>query len=74
LAVPEPVDVVQIFRRSEDVPPAVEQAIQIGAKAVWMQEGIVNEDAADRARRAGLAVVMDTCMRVAHRRLVGVEG
>jgi predicted CoA-binding protein/signal transduction histidine kinase len=74
LAVPEPVDVVQIFRRSEDVPPAVEQAIQIGAKAVWMQEGIINEDAADRARRAGLAVVMDTCMRVAHRRLVGVEG
>lgn len=73
-AVPEPVDVVQIFRRSEDVPPVVEQAIQIGAKAVWMQEGIVNEDAADLARRAGLAVVMDTCMRVAHRRLMGTEG
>ena len=74
LSVPEPVDVVQIFRRSEDVPPVVEQAIQIGAKAVWMQEGIVNEDAADLARRAGLAVVMDTCMRVAHRRLMGAEG
>jgi predicted CoA-binding protein/signal transduction histidine kinase len=74
LSVPEPVDVVQIFRRSEDVPPAVEQAIQIGAKAVWMQEGIINEDAADRARRAGLAVVMDTCMRVAHRRLMGAGG
>ncbi len=74
LSVPEPVDVVQIFRRSEDVLPVVEQAIQIGAKAVWMQEGIVNEDAADLARRTGLAVVMDTCMRVAHRRLVGTEG
>ena len=74
LSVPESVDVVQIFRRSEDVPPVVEQAIQIGAKAVWMQEGIINEDAADLARRAGLAVVMDTCMRVAHRRLMGTEG
>jgi predicted CoA-binding protein/signal transduction histidine kinase len=74
LSVPEPVDVVEIFRRSEDVLPVVEQAIQIGAKAVWMQEGIINEDAADRARRAGLAVVMDTCMRVAHQRLMGVEG
>jgi predicted CoA-binding protein len=71
LSVPEPVDVVQIFRRSEDVPPVVEQAIQIGAKAVWMQEGIVNEEAADLARRAGLDVVMHTCMRVAHQRLFG---
>jgi hypothetical protein len=71
LSVPEPVDVVQIFRRSEDVPPVVEQAIQIGAKAVWMQEGIINEDAADLARRAGLDVVMHTCMRVAHQRLFG---
>jgi predicted CoA-binding protein/signal transduction histidine kinase len=74
LSVPEPVDVVQIFRRSEDVPPVVEQAIQIGARAVWMQEGIINEDAADRARRAGLDVVMDTCMRVAHQRLLGSGG
>jgi hypothetical protein len=69
LSVPEPVDVVQIFRRSEDVPPVVEQAIQMGAKAIWMQEGIIHEAAADRARRAGLAVVMDACMRVAHQRL-----
>jgi predicted CoA-binding protein len=73
LSVPEPVDVVQIFRRSEDVPPVVEQAIQIGAKAVWMQEGIINEDAADLARRAGLDVVMHTCMRVAHQRLFGTR-
>ncbi len=67
---PMPVDVVQIFRRSEDVPPVVEQAIRSGAKAVWMQEGIIHEEAADRARRAGLTVIMDTCMRAAHQRLM----
>jgi len=71
LAVPQPVDVVQVFRRAEDVPPVIEQAIQIGARAVWMQEGIVNDEAADRARRAGLDVVMDACMRAAHQRLAG---
>ena len=62
LSVPEPVDVVDIFRRSEDVQPIVEQAIRVGAKVIWMQEGIVNEEAADLARRAGLEVVMDACM------------
>ncbi len=70
LSVPEPVDVVNIFRRSEDVPPVVEQAIQIGARAIWMQEGIVNEPAADLARRAGIEVVSDACMRATHRRLI----
>ena len=68
-SIPEKVDVVQIFRRSEDVPPIVESAIKIGAKAVWMQEGIVNEEAAQRAREAGLQVVMDACMRATHQRL-----
>jgi len=65
-SIPEKIDVVQIFRRPEDVPPVVESAIKIGAKVVWMQEGIINEDAARRAREAGLQVVMDACMRAMH--------
>lgn len=69
-SIPEKVDVVEIFRRPEDVMPVVEEAIRIGAKAVWMQEGIVNEEAAARARGAGLLVVMDKCMLKEHRRLI----
>ena len=68
LAVPEPVDLVLLFRRSEAVPPFVEQAIEIGAKAVWMQLGILNQAAAEKARQAGLDVVMDACMLVEHKR------
>ncbi len=68
-ALPEPVDIVDIFRRPGDVPPVVEDAIEAGAKAVWMQLGIVNEEAAERARGAGLEVVMARCTMVAHRRL-----
>jgi uncharacterized protein len=70
-SVPEKIDVVQVFRKPEDVPPIVESAIKIGAKTVWMQEGIVNEEAARTARDAGLQVVMDACMRATHRRLIG---
>jgi len=68
-SIPEKIDVVQIFRPSEAVMPFVESAIKIGAKVVWMQEGIVNEEAAEKAREAGLQVVMDACMRATHRRL-----
>ncbi len=70
-AIPEKVDVVQVFRRPEDVPPVVEEAIKIGAKVVWMQEGISNEEAAQAAREAGLQVVMDACMRATHQQLIG---
>lgn len=70
-SIPEPVEVVDIFRRPRQVPRVVAEAIRIGAKAVWMQKGIVHEAAARRARRAGLAVVMDRCMMSEHRRLMG---
>jgi predicted CoA-binding protein len=68
-SIPESVDVVDIFRQSEEVLPIVEEAIRIGAKAVWMQEGVINKEAAARAREAGLMVVMDKCMRKEHRKL-----
>ncbi len=70
LSIPQPIDVVLIFRRSEAVPQIVDQAVQIGAKVIWMQEGIVNEAAAQVARAAGLDVVMDTCMRATYKRLI----
>ena len=69
LSIPEPVDLVDIFRRAEDVSPVVEEAIRIGAPAVWMQLGIMNEEAAEKAREAGLQVVMDRCTLVEHRKL-----
>ena len=62
---------MQVFRKPEDVPPVVDSAIKVGAKAVWMQEGIAHKDAGQKAREAGLQVVMDACMRVTHRRLIG---
>ena len=69
-SIPEKVDVVDIFRRSEDVLPTVEEAIRIGAGAVWMQLGVVSQEAADKAEEAGLAVVMDACMMREHQDLV----
>jgi predicted CoA-binding protein len=67
LSIPDDIDLVLIFQRSEKVPPFVDQAIAIGAKAVWMQQGISNEAAAAKARAAGLDVVQNACMMVEHR-------
>ena len=66
LSIPQTIDCIDIFRRSEEVTPIVEQAIKMKAKVVWMQEGIVNEEAAKKAEDAGLTVVMDKCMYREH--------
>ena len=68
-SIPEPIEIVDIFRRSEEVMPIVDEAIKVGAKVVWMQEGVINEEAASKARDAGLLVVMDRCMLKEHKRL-----
>jgi predicted CoA-binding protein len=70
-SIPDPVDLVQFFRRPEAIPPFIDDVIDIGADAIWMQLGIVNEEAAQKAREAGLDVVMDACMMVEHRRWRG---
>jgi len=67
--VPVKIDIVDVFRRSEFVPEIVESAIKIGAKTVWMQEGVIHEAAAEGARSAGLNVVMDRCILKDHRKL-----
>lgn len=67
--VPGKIDLALLFQRSENVPPFVDQAIELGIKAVWMQSGIRNEAAAEKARQAGMLVVQDRCMMVEHRRL-----
>ena len=66
LSIPEHIDIVDIFRRSEDVYPIVEEAVKVGAGAIWMQLGIVNQDAAGYALRHGLRTVMDRCIKVDH--------
>jgi predicted CoA-binding protein len=68
--IPEHIDIVDIFRRPEFVGPVVDSAIQIGAGAVWMQEGVVHEEGAQKARDAGLTVVMDRCILKEHMRLL----
>jgi len=64
------IDVVDIFRKSEDVPPVVEEAIHRGVKVVWMQEGVINQEACAKAEKAGLKVAMDLCMKKEHQRLL----
>lgn len=68
-SVPATVEIVNVFRRPEAVPAVVDDAIAAGAKVIWMQSGIVNEEAAAKARAAGLEVVMDRCIRTVHRRM-----
>jgi predicted CoA-binding protein len=68
--IPTPVDMVDIFRRQEEVVPIVEDAIGIGARFIWMQQGIVNEEAAGKAEAAGLIVIMDRCTKIDHMNLL----
>jgi predicted CoA-binding protein len=72
-SIPVAVDVVDIFRKPEHVLPIVEEAVKIGAKTVWMQEGVINEEAAEYARKAGLRVVMNRCMLKEHQRIYNSE-
>jgi predicted CoA-binding protein len=69
--IPEPVEIVDIFRDPAAVPPIVDEAISINAKVVWMQLGVINHEAAQRAREAGLEVVMDACVKIEHARFFG---
>ncbi|MDH3221001.1 MAG: CoA-binding protein [Gammaproteobacteria bacterium] len=71
LSIPTPVDIVDLFQRVDRIPPFVDQAIEIGARVVWMQLGIIHEEAAQKARDAGLEVIMDRCMKIEYARLFG---
>lgn len=67
--IPEPVDIVDVFRQSDAVPEVVESAIRIGAQCVWLQEGVIHEEASQRAEAAGIFVVRDSCILKEHRKL-----
>ena len=68
-AIPQKIEIVNVFRKSDEVMPVVDAAIKAGAKVIWMQEGVINESAASKAREAGLQVVMDKCMKKIHESL-----
>ncbi len=70
----EPIDIVNVFRRSECVLPIAKEAVKVGAKALWMQLGVINEEAANYARRHALTVIMDHCIKVDHAILLGAKG
>jgi predicted CoA-binding protein len=67
--IPERVDIVDVFRRAEDTPPIADEAVRVGAKTLWLQSGISSEEAAQRAKAGGLAVVMNVCIGATHARL-----
>ena len=69
--IPEPIDVVDCFRRAADIPPLADAAIEVGARVLWMQLGIINEEAAAKARDAGLEVIMNRCMKIEFARMFG---
>lgn len=69
--IPEPVDIVNVFRRSEHTPEVAQEAVQIGAKVLWLQQGIANDEAWDIASKGGLAVIMDRCIKVEDSILLG---
>ena len=69
--IPEEIDIVDCFRKSEDIEPIAKEAVEIGAKVLWMQIGVINEKAAKMAREAGLDVVQDRCVKIEHGRLFG---
>ena len=70
-SVPEPIDIVDCFRKAEEIPAIADAAIAVGAKVLWMQLGIVNDEAAQRASAAGLDVVMNRCVKIEHARILG---
>jgi len=70
-SVPEPIDIIDCFRKAEEIPAIADVAIAIGAKVLWMQLGIVNDDAAQRASAAGIDVVMNRCVKIEHARILG---
>ncbi|MCS4504542.1 CoA-binding protein [Arhodomonas aquaeolei] len=70
-SIPEPVDMVDVFRRPDQVAAVVEDAVAVGAPSLWLQLGVIDEAAAQRARDAGLTVVMDRCLKIEHARLIG---